>query len=395
MKKKLLKSLIKETLLAERAYEEAEKRKLPPADRTLYAYVRKDGRAGPVPSDKEAETLMKKYPIDTPQKVYRGLMFEDERSYQKFLGEIEDGTLTTTGFTSWTPSKETAFQFAVTRPAFEINFGLSLLMNANPGELLVGKGGIIISTEISAGDGIAVSKAPYAAESEVLLKPKVWNVEVVKKISQFKKMIGSDGVNQVVQDLIKNNGWEKLLRDGDEIEGYETKGLFDYIFGHRQDELNAESRELIAEMLSASRQGRPMFHVELQKGWLSKDEIVVSVGSSLGLLATGFFGAPGDIAGNRKIKGLAKEVDKIVDAVIAEIKKNPDARLVYYGSAYSSLGKLVNYGSGTAQTKYAKVLRDVYGKKYHELNQPRIMNNPKEMEDLMLQLTDVLQSISA
>tara|TARA_R110000803_G_scaffold73360_4_gene137199 strand:+ start:609 stop:2138 length:1530 start_codon:yes stop_codon:yes gene_type:complete len=363
-------------------------------EQVLYSYVRNVGQFAPAPQGDNAESLMEKYPVAKKKIIYRGLMFDTKERYDEFLGKIADGTLETTAFTSWTPHVGTAFQFAATRPSFQITRELSRLAQANPGETLMGKGGIIISVNVSPGDGIDVSQFEHAAEDEVLLKNGTWKIKIVKKIVQFKEMIAEHDINKIIKNLIEDNGWKKLLRSNDSITDYETKGLFDYIFGQKTDQLNQKSRELIGNMMQAASTGEPNYGVKVEERYNGDANILVYLRSNLGLLAAGFFGMPDDVKKNRKLKKMTKVIDKIIREVIVAVRKNPDAKLVYYGGSVSNLQGLAKYGSDATLTKYKKMLRDVYGRRYALLNQPG-QKTASEISAIVDELKDIMASITA
>jgi len=382
-------------VLKEGAYDEDDAADLEFDDRILYSYVRNVGQFAPPPSGDAADSLMQKYPVTQKKLIYRGMMFDTKEQYQEFLEKISGGSMETTGFTSWTPNKTTAFQFAVTRPSFSITRELSMLMRDNPGESLMGKGGIILEVECDAGDGIDVSQFEYAAENEVLLKPGNWKINVVKKIVQFKEMIAGQDINKIVKNLIRDHGWQKLLKSGDVITNYETKGLFDYIFGHKTSELDKESRGLIGAMMQDKSGTEPKYVVKTEElGWSEKKKVYVSLASNLGLLAAGFFGTPDDVKGNRKLKKMTKLVDKVFRELIAAVKKSPDAQIVYYSHGAGGLIGLAKYGSDATLGKYKKMLRDIYGRRYRELNQSRQMTR-EEMKALVEELREIMSSITA
>ena len=334
------------------------------ADRALQVYVRQHTYT----PDTYTKELLARYPLTRTTKVYRGFMFTEEEKLQAFLDAMSKGTLTTKGLSSWTRSKRTAFQFAITKPNFHITRELAQLMDSNPGETLIGKGGVVIETTARSGQGIDVNTSDFAAEDEILLLSGTHKIRVVKVIRQYKEQLRGKDINKVFRELVTNNGWADLLRKGDSAETYDVGGLFQYIDDQHRDALDHENRISFGE-ISGRGSLDAGFQVEFNEvSWGDRPgRIRVSINPPLGLLAVGFFGSPAEARKEPRVQPLIDAVDDLVGDVVAEVRENPNAEIVFSGKR---LHQLVQYGSPSAQALYKKMQRDTFGSKYHELSKP-------------------------
>lgn len=359
------------------------------ADESLYEYVRKDGF---VPSHYSDE-LAARYPLDRPTTLYRGLRFDDESRMQEFIGAISTGKITADRMTSWSPHKATAFQFAVTAPAFQINRQLQKLIADNPGEVMLGDGGVILEIKAKKGDGIDVSKFEHKAENEVLLLPGRYNVKIVKVIRRFRDMLKGKDINEVIKSLIANSEWENLLKDGKTIEGYDTGGLFNYILNFRTHDLSQASKVSMSKVMDSGSNGQ--YDIRIEENLSSKGtDVIVTVGPSLGMVSVGFFGKPDDLHKIRDLKHIVKLVDSMVYELIETMNSNPDAILGFYGGSGSRLHQLVKYGSRQAQQAYKTMQKDIFGSRYHSLNKPGA-KTPEEVQKFTDDMLKTLRSITS
>jgi len=359
---------------------------LDPDDRALFYYVRGEG---PVPTSYR-DSLVSRYPLRGSKEVFRGLRFDTEEKLQEFLSKIQNGIISSDSLTSWSPHIETAFQFATTVPAFNITRQLAKLISDNPGEILLGEGGVILRTVLK--EGIDVTKTRYAAENEILALPGKMRVEVVKVIRRFRDMLHGKDVNEVIRGLIEDNEWEDLIRRGQNIEGYETGGLFQYIANMHESELNSDTRYLMGQVWSnRDKIGKP-YVVKSVTQWDGGVEVQVHLSTMLGLVAAGFFGTPSDVRSDPRIRKFTKPIGDLVDDTIETIKAHPNSHLTFYGQG--SLHGLTKYASPAIQKRYKEGLQDTFGARYQTLNQPGVKTR-KEIDEIANEMTRLLKSISS
>ncbi len=360
-------------------------------DTALFNYI----RHGASPPDAYMEELLYRYPLEESVHLYRGYMFKTQEAMDAFTESIAGGTVSTRSLSSWGDNKETAFQFAMTTPAFNINPELMQMDRANPGETLMGKGGIILHTHVPAGSGIDVRLFEHKAESEVLLSPGTYKVDVVKTFRQFKEMVGEQDINELLRKLVTRHGWERMLKRGESLESYEVGGLYQYIVTQRIDDLDHTSRMLLARVAGRGKISAG-YNIEVQGSIFLGDKVKVHVGSSLGLLAVGFFGDPSKARQLKEARPLIRAIGDLVDEVAAAIRANPKHELEFYGGSGSRLNQLVRYGNKETQNKYMEVLAEVYGGRYRALNQrTKEPRTDIEMKNWMEELVRTLRSIQA
>jgi hypothetical protein len=154
------------------------------------------------PSDRVVADLLDYYPNDKESTIYRGLNFESKEEFDKFMNSIKSGEMETGSITSWSPSKSTAWQFAVTRPTYFLNFEL---MSADSErrkqrEYMLGYRGVILKTTVKPGDAVDVTKSDYSKENEMILPPGTYEVEV-EEIKPFKDLVKEQDPSEVVLGL--------------------------------------------------------------------------------------------------------------------------------------------------------------------------------------------------
>lgn len=166
------------------------------ADRWLSKYTRESFDKWPTANI--IKTLLNDYPFDGGV-LYRGLNFNDAEQWEKFKEETHDLTKLDTGsISSWSTDRGTTESFALTRPTYFLNHELMQAesqKNKNR-DYMIGHVGVIIKTRVAKGVGIDVNKSNHGKESEVILPPGVYNIEVDTKHIPFVKSINSENVKK-------------------------------------------------------------------------------------------------------------------------------------------------------------------------------------------------------
>ena len=137
------------------------------------------------PDESIIKQLIKLYPQDGEQILYRGLNFSTKELYDEFMNNISNGKITTNGISSWSPSKTQAEQFAITKPSYTLSYSTlsSYDEMEKQHENVSGYRGVILVTKAS--NGIDVNKSKFAKESEVILPAGTYPVKVIQ-VKKFK-----------------------------------------------------------------------------------------------------------------------------------------------------------------------------------------------------------------
>jgi hypothetical protein len=159
--------------------------RLDSADQHLYTYTA-DGFTAIDSAD--FKTLAKRYPFDGGV-VYRGLHFDTQEQHDDFMKKIKDGELHVSSNTSWTVSQRTAKDFARTKKSY---WPTPELMKAESernkaGDFMTGYGGVVMKMELPAGIAVDVNKSDFAKESEVLVPPGTYKIEVHELIVPYRR----------------------------------------------------------------------------------------------------------------------------------------------------------------------------------------------------------------
>lgn len=132
------------------------------------------------PSRETISELLRRYPNQEAMTLYRGMNFRTEDEFIAFKDDLKDGSVPFNGISSWTTTRESAWQFAVVRPTYypdRETFQQEKLAREQ-GEELRGFMGIILKTRIGVGQGIDVNKSDLGHEDEIILPPGSFAVEI-------------------------------------------------------------------------------------------------------------------------------------------------------------------------------------------------------------------------
>lgn len=170
------------------------------ADKVLSQYVVNPGTKYALSS--VWNDLLKKYPMDKPTTVYRGMNFESKEGYEEFISEIEDGKrIKFSSISSWSPNRNTAEHFAYTQPSYMefMDRGKMAMFDrqSKEHECISGYRGLILKTTAQIGNTVDVEKFKDAIESEMLLGPGSYEIEI-EEILSHKDTVAKSDINSLM-----------------------------------------------------------------------------------------------------------------------------------------------------------------------------------------------------
>jgi len=193
--------------------------------------------------DSVFDEAVDQYPNDHKITLYRGLNFDTEEDYFKFMSSIKNNTLETNNISSWSPSKSVAKQFAVTKPSymeFMDRYKMSLISKQEKeGERITGYRGVIISTTIPPKKAIDLSKSEYSKESEMILPSGKYEVDIYD-IKTFKDILSTSTADVELQKL------HDKLQEYDEED---SKLFLNYIVKNYSDQISDKSKSLLFKLM--------------------------------------------------------------------------------------------------------------------------------------------------
>lgn len=184
------------------------------------------------------QNLIKRYPNEAGV-VYRGINFTTRENYLRFKSEFEDdqATVEFDRVTSWSTSRSTARQFAVTQPTYQLNLAV---MQAHwhqqkQREAVSGYRGVILSMTLAAGTAIDVDKTDVGHESEIVVPPGVYTVTIAHEIKLYQERLADKEVtpDEVIQHMDRE-GLKNPLS---------SASFFDYVLHHHGQHLNSDSQQ--------------------------------------------------------------------------------------------------------------------------------------------------------
>uniref|UniRef100_UPI00388E0ED0 hypothetical protein n=1 Tax=Acinetobacter sp. TaxID=472 RepID=UPI00388E0ED0 len=133
------------------------------------------------------------------------LHFSGQEQHDEFLEKIKDGVLKVGGPSSWTPSKSTAQDFAHSKKSY---FPTPELMYASDkmqktGDHMAGYGGVVLKTKVGPGVGCDLSKTEFQKESEVILKPGTYQVEIEELMEPYHRKYNTPEKLEVIFNELK------------------------------------------------------------------------------------------------------------------------------------------------------------------------------------------------
>jgi hypothetical protein len=314
-----------------------------PADKALSQYVIKNRSS----SLKDFwPLLLKKYHNDEPETIYRGLNFNSKEEYDEFIATIEEGKKISLGrITSWSPSKNTAEQFATTKPSFMeyMDFGRMMYIQRQEQERekITGYRGVILKTEIPKGIAVDMKKFKDHVEDEILLPPGRYDIEI-EEILSFKDTVASNNISSLILGMTKKD-----------LEDRYEKSIFWYLENkYKPEDFSAEARNHIYKLTS----GDIRFEVERDDYDKKRKKLEVFV-DAISPVFLKFYSESQRRSYNSKLKSVLKKVL----AKVAELYK-PGDRIKWDG-----INPKVFEEAGL-QIEYINLMRKTAGKSYHDLN---------------------------
>jgi len=181
------------------------------ADQWLAKYTRHSWNRWP--GEDVINELMERYPNDEPMTLYRGLNFRTKKDLFAFMKDTNRlKTLREGKISSWSPSVGTAHQFSVTRPTYDLNYELmhDEGHKSKMRDHMIGYIGIMLKTQIGPHEGIDVRKSEAVKESEIILPPGEYAIELHKAYVPFERSVKASNVKRKFMS-IKNIGDEDSI----------------------------------------------------------------------------------------------------------------------------------------------------------------------------------------
>lgn len=334
------------------------------------------------PSDSIIAYLLKKYPLDTPKTVYRGLNFETQEAYQAFMSKFDSqgrATLEFAGISSWSPSEQTANQFAVTRPTYYVDWAIIMAdrQREKEREYIVGYRGVILKTVAQPGKSIDVNKSKAVKENEVILIPGTYGVQIHKFAKKFAHSIEDqeETLESVINKMLD-------LKRSEQTDIY-MEQFYEYVL-HRYGEDIKNNERLKQKIYDIT------FQWMQRNGKRIQDLLDVDVGST-GSLEYRFYGyrnvyinfnsslfslyEQGFLPKN-KIPLVRKYADLIVDAYIKTLAEHSGEE---YNYRFGRLQYLKKYTSKPGEIE--KLLRKQVGELYNRLNSKEFVDRINSIKD--------------
>lgn len=328
--------------------------------------------------------LLKDYANDKELTLYRGMNFATEKDYNKFIEDIKDNKISIKSISSWTRHKQTAIQFAKTRPSYMEYMDerdMELISKATKeNESVVGFRGVILKTTIKANTALDVNKTEIAKEDEIIIGPSELKIEAefVYKNS----------------DRIKNEGIDAILKkylDKDEDTDY---SMIINILDNHSDKLTDENKKQIGSYILHIDDERNIINVSTQESLTKKNniEIIVRLNYTHYLEKYKDVFLKEDIENYKKIVGklLSKNLDKILD--ILKDHKDPSTISIDW---VTSANKIKLFKEFNVHDKYKQIV-DFYADEYNKMNDEvstKKTFNKKDIDSFTKQLTALLKNI--
>lgn len=236
-----------------------------PVDRALARYVLNPDYRYEIHS--VIDDALEEYGNDSAMTIYRGLNFDTEEDYNKFMRQ--GSNLKLKDISSWSPDKREAETFAITKPSYmEFMTREKMAMisaQRKSGERITGYRGVILKTRIKPGQGIDLRKFKHHSESEILLPPGRYKVScelVLSYKDQFKNTNPSDKILK----MTKSNK--------------ESAKVLEYVMkNYKPEDLSDEARHKIYLLTTeASKLGKYYVKVREPSEWTMEKHRVIDVG---------------------------------------------------------------------------------------------------------------------
>jgi hypothetical protein len=348
-------------------------RGLDTADKALYKYTA-DGftSLGGV-----IDKLIKKYGYEGGA-LYRGLHFSNEKEHDAFLEKIAEGNLEVGSPTSWTPSKDTAYDFAQSKKSY---FPTPELMYAsehqrNTGDHMSGYGGVVLVTKVGSGVGVDVSQSEFAKESEVILKGGTYKVKIEELLEPHsRKYDTSEKVDAIIQKLKKA---KERTPELNKFAEYVSKSWMKKLAPEQVDVL---VKYEVSKFLKASPQEvrENSIRFEIDKDLFSDNEFKLRLHVYAGAVNDDVYDMCSD-AMRAILDKRCKLVVGVLKDVVKKIVAHPNVDDI---SAFdiSGVNYLKRYFPSEVEAAVLPI-RKMLGKKYHELNSRETSKKLTDMDSI-------------
>lgn len=186
------------------------------------------------------DDAVERYGNEEPITVYRGLNFATKEEYTSFMNSIKDGKIKNDDCSSWSPNKNEAETFAITRPSY-MEFmdadNMKLISKQHKeAERITGYRGVLLQTRIKPHTGIDLRRTDFAKETEIILGAGTYKVKVVDVLS-YKDMIDESSIDDIIYSL-------RNKRE-------ECKSFINYVMKNFDpDDVSDETKDVIFKVLN-------------------------------------------------------------------------------------------------------------------------------------------------
>lgn len=324
--------------------------------------------------------------------VYRGMNFLDQKSYENFVKDMQDGKLKTATLTSWTRYRDTAHQFAITRPTYHFNNMLAAAEQARMdiGDYMIGYRGLILKTRVQPNIALDVNKSGVAAEDEVILPPGTYTVEIESEEIPYKyRFTDNQKINDQILSFDKNNFSES------------QKNLLLFVLKNtRPEDLSAKTRKHIFNLLyDSNRNSKLAYNISKESSFSAFDHRnTVRISTGFNPILLHYI----NIFDQSDRNKLIKDCDTVLKNTIALLNSKMQEDQIDISLDRVELSPLmtiiIDHASPSVAQKYVNYIKKLVSAKYNELNssvaqlnkitdrnqkQEEISNFRKKMQNVM------------
>ncbi len=294
--------------------------------------------------------------------VYRGMNFLDQKSYENFVKDIQDGKLKTATLTSWTRDRDTAHQFAITRPTYHFNNILAAAekVRIDIGDYMIGYRGLILKTRVQPNIALDVNKSGVAAEDEVILPPGTYTVEIESEEIPYKyKFADNQKINNQILSFDKNNFSES------------QKNLLLFVLKNKSPEdLSAKTKKHIFNLLYESNRNSKLAYDISKKSSFSaidhRNTVRISMGFNPILLH--YINIFDQIDRNKLIKDCDTVLKNIITLLNSKMQEDQIDISVDRVELSPLMSVIIDHASPGMAQKYVNYIKKLVSAKYNELN---------------------------
>lgn len=159
--------------------------------------------------ERNFDEILKYFPNDNKEVIYRGLNFYTEDEYNDFIKSIKSGICKVNSISSWTTSKNIAVKYAKSRQFYmdaytpDMAQALDLALKLRTKYDVAGFRGVILTTAIEPNIGIDVRKVSNI-EQEIILPKGMYKVKVADVLS-YKDKYKDKTADVILNELDKKD----------------------------------------------------------------------------------------------------------------------------------------------------------------------------------------------